>query len=154
MYNYDPDDDEFGEKEDFVTSEADSGVMPAVREEVDRNFRNPYDYRRAPKIETVQKNNVQIQPQQNNANPYANFSPVQNRQQTPVKNTFNNNASSNADPAFVKDVVIGVILSMVFSLLGIIYGVRFIKRYNSTKDNKYLYAGIGILIMSIIGFIF
>ncbi|MBQ8826692.1 MAG: hypothetical protein IJ007_06330 [Oscillospiraceae bacterium] len=154
MYNYDPDDDEFGDKDDFAVPEADG--MPQVREEVERNFRNPYDYKRAPKIETVQKSNAQIQPQQNNANPYANFSPVNNHQKTPVQNTFNNKTSHTAsmDPYFIRDVVAGVVLSMVFSLLGIFYGIKIIKKYPASKDNKYLYAGIAVLVLSIIGFIF
>ena len=153
MYNYDPDDDEFGEKEDFIVPEADD--MPKVRDEVERNFRNPYDYKRAPKIETVQKNDVQIQPQQNNQNPYANFTPMNKQGNVanpfPVNNGYN--SSSNVDAAFVKDIIKGCVLGLIIPIIGIFYGAKYIGKYNLTKDNRYRIAGIVLLVLSIVRFI-
>ena len=153
MYNYDPDDDEFGEKEEPIHEE-----IPEikVREEVERNFRNPYDYKRTPNIQTVQKDNVQIQPQkQNNVNPYSNFSPIDNQQRMASKQSpFSNGPSSAADPEFIKNLVLGIVLAMVTGIFGFIYGVRFIKKYKTTNDSKYLYSGIIILVLSFLGLIF
>lgn len=155
MYNYDPDDDEFGEKSAYPRAEVqEEDAMPEirVREEVQRNYQNPYNYNRTPNIQTVQKNNIQVQPQkpqQNNANPYANFSPANNQQQ----GTPNFNAASNPDPNYSRDLALGIVFAFLFWIVGIIYGIKFIKKYNQTKDNKYLTAGIIILAMAIVRFL-
>ena len=160
MYNYDPDDDEFGEKSAYPTAQEQEDAMPEmrVREEVQRNYQNPYKYKnRTPNIQVVKPNNIQVQapqqPQQqprNSVNPYANFSPVNNQQQ----GTPNFNTASNPDPKFKKDLGIGIFLAMLIPIVGIFCGVRFINKYKTTKDVNYLIAGIVIFVLSAFRFLF
>lgn len=152
MYNYDPDDDNFGE-EDKYAAPAGKYAQPdpdGKRDEVIKPGQEVHIPKRAPEIKKAENNAVQV-----NANPYANFSPVNNQQKTPVQNRQgNSNVPSAADPVFIRDVVIGVVLALVFSFFGVLYGMRLVSKFNRTKDTRYLYAGIIIFVLSGFGLIF
>ena len=170
MYNYDPDDDEFGEKSEYPSAEEYNaqpyvGVRhePMQREEVDRTHREAHELRKAPHISVVKQNDMQVYtpnqnaPQQNNnASPYANnnASPYANNNANPYANfspVNNSSGSGNVnDPSFTRDMVIGIILGMLIPIVGIFYGIKFMNKYKLTNDKRYLTAGIVVLALSVL----
>ena len=132
-YNYDPSDDRFGAAEDKYVSPAEK------MEELYPGRGAPVQYneprRQAPKIVVNPQNNPPANPprqnyaqQQNNQNPYANFSPMNNNNQYHNQN----NAGKIADTA----LIIMIIATLFIPLFGILGIINYARKFSRTKDNN------------------
>lgn len=136
-YNYDPSDDRFGVQEDKYETAAqnmeelypDRGA--AVQQEAPRQ--------QAPKIVVNPQNNPPANPprqnnapQQNNQNPYANFSPVNNN------NQYNGQYNGGQKTGGVIDItlIIMVIGALIMPVVGILGIINYSKKFSRSKDNN------------------
>lgn len=132
LYNYDPSDDRFGEREDKYDTAAQREIYPQ------RNAPVQYDEPRpqAPKIVVDPQNNPPANtPRQNNTpqnNPYANFSPMNNNHQ------YNGQYNGGQKMGGLIDITFIALLfaTLFFPPAGVLAIIKYAKNYSKSKDTK------------------
>lgn len=138
VYNYDPSDYNYNE-EKYGEKDKSSDMMPEIKT---YDGAPPVFYRRE-EVETPAAKPVidlhakaeqhgKAEEPENNPNPYADFSPTDNR------NIYNSGSGSGKGGIFDFRFIIDLILTMIFPLIGIFYILNRVKLYNSEKSQKYM----------------
>ncbi len=162
-YNYDPSDYTL-EKERYGGFDEEAGseyAMPEIKAEDMQEIvpappreargNNPQNGSPYAGFNPAQNNDPQ------NGNPYAGFNPAQNNNPQNGSPYANFNPVSNqnkVDGTVAAEIIIAIILTMFFPVVGIIYSVRMAKQFKATRSGSYRTAMILIIIATVLSFMF
>lgn len=164
-YNYDPSDYNIGDK--YAPAEKEQSSMPEIRaydqpaepEEKpvpeikvgDRGGAYPAPQMPQNKAGTYNAQQGTNAPSGQNANPYANFDPTNNKG---AQFGGSSGSGGKLSGAVLTELIVGIILTLIFPVLGILEIVSASKKYSKTKDESYRTVMIILIVVLVLRIVF